>query len=203
MSQVKTKLVRFVYCHLAEPRAVVEGQDKKYSVNILIDKEDKETLARIQKAYELAVQEGIEKFGQSFKGKVTPLKKAPVAGSKGVITDCDADEKFSAPEFKNKYMLCAKSNRLVSVGYRKNGVTYAYSSKEEIEENVYSGCYGAINFNLYPYTTVGTGIAAGLNSVLKVKDGEPLGGHSSVTADFGDASEFDEETGSDDLSALL
>ena len=203
MSQVKTKLVRFVYCHLAEPRAVVEGQDKKYSVNILIDKEDKETLTRIQKAYELAIQEGIEKFGQSFKGKVTPLKKAPVAGSKGVITDCDADEKFSAPEFKNKYMLSAKSNKPVSVGYRKNGVTYAYSSKEEIEENVYSGCYGAISFNLYPYNTVGTGITAGLNSVLKVKDGEPLGGHSSVTADFGDASEFDEETGSDDLSALL
>jgi hypothetical protein len=182
---------------------VVEGQDKKYSLNILIDKEDKETLTRIQKAYEEAVQEGIEKFGQSFKGKVTPLKKAPGVGSRGIITDCDADEKFSAPEFKNKYMLSAKSNRPVSVGYRKNGVTYAYSSKEEIEENVYSGCYGAINFNLYPYTTVGTGIAAGLNSVLKVKDGEPLGGHSSVTADFGDASEFDEETGSDDLSALL
>lgn len=203
MSQVKTKLVRFCYCHLADPRAVVEGQDKKYSLNILIDKEDRETLARIQKAYEEAVQEGIEKFGQSFKGKVTPLKKAPGVGSRGIITDCDADEKFSAPEFKNKYMLSAKSNRPVSVGYRKNGVTYAYSSKEEIEENVYSGCYGAINFNLYPYTTVGTGIAAGLNSVLKVKDGEPLGGHSSVTADFGDASEFDEETGSDDLSALL
>lgn len=203
MSQVKTKLVRFCYCHLAEPRAVVEGQDKKYSLNILIDKEDRETLARIQKAYEEAVQEGIEKFGQSFKGKVTPLKKASGVGSRGIITDCDADEKFSAPEFKNKYMLSAKSNRPVSVGYRKNGVTYAYSSKEEIEENVYSGCYGAINFNLYPYTTVGTGIAAGLNSVLKVKDGEPLGGHSSVTADFGDASEFDEETGSDDLSALL
>jgi hypothetical protein len=182
---------------------VVEGQDKKYSLNILIDKEDRETLARIQKAYEEAVQEGIEKFGQSFKGKVTPLKKAPGVGSRGIITDCDADEKFSAPEFKNKYMLSAKSNRPVSVGYRKNGVTYAYSSKEEIEENVYSGCYGAINFNLYPYTTVGTGIAAGLNSVLKVKDGEPLGGHSSVTADFGDASEFDDETGSDDLSALL
>ncbi len=203
MSQVKTKLVRFCYCHLAEPRAVVEGQDKKYSLNILIDKEDRETLARIQKAYEEAVQEGIEKFGQSFKGKVTPLKKAPGVGSRGIVIDCDMDEKFSAPEFKNKYMLSAKSNRPVSVGYRKNGVTYAYSSKEEIEENVYSGCYGAINFNLYPFNTVGTGIAAGLNSVLKVKDGEPLGGHSSVTTDWADASEFDEETGSDDLSALL
>ena len=201
-SQITTKKVRLIYCHLAEPHAVVEGQDKKYSVNILIDKEDKETLARIQKAYEQAVQTGAEKFGQSFKGKVTPLKREP-GSSRGLVIDCDADEKFSAPEFKNKYMITAKSNKPVSVGYRKNGMTYGYSTKEEIEENVYSGCYGAIGFNLYPYNTVGTGIAAGLNSVLKVSDGEPLGGHSSVTADFADASEFDEETGSEELSALL
>lgn len=202
MPQVKTKLVRFTYCHLAEPHAVVEGQDKKYSINILIDKEDKETLARITKAYEQAVQEGTEKFGQSFKGKVTPLKREP-GGSRGLVIDCDTDDRYTAPEFKNKYMIAAKSNKPVSVGYRKNGVTYAYSSKEEIEENVYSGCYGAISFNVYPYNTVGTGVAAGLNSVLKVKDGEPLGGHSSVTADFADASEFDDEAGSDDLNALL
>lgn len=36
MSQVKTKLVRFVYCHLAEPHAFAEGQDAKYSVNVLM-----------------------------------------------------------------------------------------------------------------------------------------------------------------------
>lgn len=202
MSQVKTKLVRFVYCHLAEPRAVVEGQDKKYSLNILIDKEDKETLNRIINGYQEAVQDGVEDYGASFKAKATPLKREP-GSTRGLLVDCDADERYSAPEFKNKYMLAVKSNHPVSVGYRKNGVTYAYSSKEAIMEDVYSGCYGAVSFNLYPYSRVGTGIAAGLNSVLKVKDGEPLGGHSSVTADFGDASEFDEETGSDDLSALL
>ena len=100
-------------------------------------------------------------------------------------------------------MLAIKSINPVSVGYRKNGVTYAYSDKEAIREDVYSGCYGAVSFNFYSFNKVGTGIAAGLNSVLKVKDGEPLGAHPSVTADFGDASEFDDEAGSDDLSALL
>lgn len=202
MSQVKTKLVRFIYCHLAEPHAFAEGQDAKYSVNVLIDKDDKETLARILKGYQEAVQDGVEDYGASFKAKATPLKREP-GSTRGLLVDCDADERYSAPEFKNKYMLAVKSNNPVSVGYRKNGVTYAYSNKEEIMEDVYSGCYGAVSFNFYPFNKVGTGIAAGLNSVLKVKDGEPLGGHSSVTADFGDASEFDEETGSDDLSDLL
>ena len=202
MSQVKTKLVRFCYCHLAEPHAFAEGQDAKYSVNVLIDKDDEETLKRIVKGYQEALQEGIEKFGASFKAKATQLKREP-GSTRGLLVDCDADERYSAPEFRNKYMLAVKSNNPVSVGYRKNGVTYAYSSKEAIMEDVYSGCYGAVSFNFYPFNKVGTGIAAGLNSVLKVKDGEPLGGHSSVTADFGDASEFDEETGSDDLNALL
>lgn len=202
MSQVKTKLVRFCYCHLAEPHAFADGMEAKYSVNVLIDKEDKETLNRIVKGYQEALQEGIEKFGASFKAKATQLKREP-GSTRGLLVDCDADERYSAPEFKNKYMLAIKSINPVSVGYRKNGVTYAYSDKEAIREDVYSGCYGAVSFNFYPFNKVGTGIAAGLNSVLKVKDGEPLGGHSSVTADFGDASEFDEEAGSDDLSALL
>lgn len=203
MSTVKTKLVRFAFCHLAEPHAFADGQEAKYSVNALIDKEDKETLNRILKGYQEAVQEGVEKFGASFKAKATQLKRIP--GTKeGLLIDCDAEEKYAgSPEFKNKYMLAVKSNKPVSVGYRKNGVTYAYSSKEAIMEDVYSGCYGAVSFNFYPFNKVGIGIAAGLNSVLKVKDGEPLGGHSSVTADFGDASEFDDLTGSEDLSDLL
>lgn len=55
MSQVKTKLVRFIYCHLAEPYAFAEGRDAKYSVNVLIDKDDKETLNRIVNGYQLTI----------------------------------------------------------------------------------------------------------------------------------------------------
>lgn len=197
MSKVKTKLVRFTYCHLAEPHAFAEGQEAKYSVNILIDKKDEETLNRIINGYEEAVQEGTEKFGQSFKGKVTPLKREP-GTTRGLLIDCDQDDRYSSlSEYKGHYMMAAKSNRPVSVGYRKLGTTYAYSNKDEIMENVYSGCYGAVVFNFYPFNKVGSGIAAGLNSVLKVKDGDHLGGQSSVTSDFADASEFDNDLESD------
>ncbi len=202
MSKVKTKLVRFVYCHLAEPHAFAEGQDAKYSVNILIDKKDSTTIGVIKSGYNAAIQEGVEKFGQSFQGKATPLKREP-GTTRGLLIDCDQDDRYATSEFAGKYMLAVKSNRPVSVGYRKNGVTYAYSNKDEIMENVYSGCYGAITFNLYPFNKVGSGIAAGLNSVLKVKDGEHLGGQSSVTSDFADASEFDDDAGSDNFDDLI
>jgi len=44
-------------------------------------------------------------------------------------------------------------------------------------DEVYSGCYGRVNVNFYPYDWNGTrGIAAGLNHVQKLADGERLGG---------------------------
>lgn len=201
MAAFKTKLVRFTFVHLAEPHAFAEGMEAKYSINVLIDKNDKETLERIAKAYKEAVQEGVEKFGATFKGKATPIKREP-GSTKGILIDCDADEKYNGyPECKGHYMLAAKSNNPVSVGFRKAGVTYAFSNKEEIAQEVYSGSYGAVSVNLYPYNRVGSGIAAGLNSVLKVKDGEPLGGHSNVTSDFAD---FDDDQDDDnDISELL
>jgi len=44
-------------------------------------------------------------------------------------------------------------------------------------EEFYSGCYGAAVLNFYPYDANGNrGVAAGLNVVVKTRDGEKLGG---------------------------
>ena len=68
----------------------------------------------------------------------------------------------------------------------------------EDEEEMYSGCYVYASVNFYAYNTSGNkGIAAGLNNVLKVADGEPLGGRSSAEAEFADM-EIDEEAPADD-----
>lgn len=50
---------------------------------------------------------------------------------------------------------------------------------------VYSGCYGRVSINFYPYDTAGNrGIGAGLNNVQKLADGESLGGKSRAEDDF-------------------
>ena len=55
------------------------------------------------------------------------------------------------------------------------------------EDDVYSGCYGYVSINFFAFNNAGNrGIAAGLNNVLKTRDGAYLGGRSSAQSDFAD-----------------
>ena len=45
-TRIITGKVRFSYAHLFEPRASAEGAEPRYSLCVLIDKSDKETLAK-------------------------------------------------------------------------------------------------------------------------------------------------------------
>jgi hypothetical protein len=50
----------------------------------------------------------------------------------------------------------------------------------------YSGCYGNISINFFPYNTLGNGVSAGLQNIQKTADGESLGGGNvAPTSDFG------------------
>ena len=65
---------------------------------------------------------------------------------------------------------------------------------------MYSGCYVYASVNFYAYNTSGNkGIAAGLNNVLKVADGEPLGGRISAEADFYDMDIPEDAPADDDM----
>ena len=55
------------------------------------------------------------------------------------------------------------------------------------EDELYSGCYGAVTVNLFPYSSNGNvGVGVGLNNIIKTEDGEKLSGGRSADADFGD-----------------
>lgn len=53
---------RLSYAHLWEPDSI-NGSEPKYSVSCIIDKNDKETIAKIKKAIEVAKDEGKGKWG--------------------------------------------------------------------------------------------------------------------------------------------
>ena len=61
-TKVVTGVVRLSYANVWEPKAVSEGQIPKYSVSIIIPKDDKDTLAKINAAIDAAIEEGIGKF---------------------------------------------------------------------------------------------------------------------------------------------
>ena len=162
MTNVRTGLVRLTYTHLDKPYAFEEVNTPKYSTGMIISKDDKKTIDQIKKSYEEAVENGVEKFGQSFKARVTPLLRAPGA-KEGLLSDGDQDERYDSPEYKNSWILTAKSTTpplvmAVEKGDRK-------LEPEEIAEIVYSGCYAKVIFNFYPYNKAQKGIACGLNSL--------------------------------------
>ena len=54
-------------------------------------------------------------------------------------------------------------------------------------DDFYSGCYGSASINFFPYNTKGNkGVAAGLNNVIKTRDGERLAGGKTAEEDFAD-----------------
>lgn len=180
---VKTKVVtgkvRLSYVHVFEPHSFPEKQEKKYSVCVLIPKSDKTTLQKIKSAIEAAEEAGSEKFGAKW-AKAThyiPLR------------DGDAEleeEKKDGDEYKGHYFINVSSK--IKPGVVDSQVQPILDSTE-----VYSGCYGRVSINFYPYDTAGNkGIGAGLNNVQKLADGEFLGGRSRAEDDF-EVEEEDEE----------
>jgi hypothetical protein len=62
-------------------------------------------------------------------------------------------------------------------------------------EEFYSGCWGRVSVNFFPYDSAGNrGVGVGLNNVQKLKDGERLGGaRATAENDFDDDFEDEED----------
>lgn len=159
-----TGKVRFSFAHVFEPAETLNGS-MKYSVSILIPKSDTETVERFKKAFEDTKQANINFFGGNIPKNL-----------KGGLRDGDEEKDDSA--YAGHYFINASSNE-------KPGVVDADVNPIIDKSEFYSGCYGRASINLYPYDVSGSkGIAAGLNNVQKLEDGEKFGGGSSAANDF-------------------
>lgn len=178
-TQVKTKLVRFSYVHIFEPHAATEGGDPKFSMSVIILKSDTETIKAIKAAVEEAKAQGkTSKWG----GKIPANLKLPLRDGD---EDRPEDEAYADSYFFN----CSSNNKPLICGRNP--------AEPVTEDDVYSGCYGRVVVNFYPFNQSGNkGIAAGLNAVQKIKDGDRLGG-SVVSADVFD-DDFDDYEDDDD-----
>lgn len=172
MSKVVTGKVRFSYVNVFKAKSF-NGGDEKYSVSLLISKDDKATLAKIKAAINEAVEEGISsKWG----GKKPANLKLP-------LRDGDVDREDD-PAYAGCYFINANSTQ-------KPGVV----DKDLIEildaDELYSGCYGRASINFYPFAVSGNkGIGVSLNNLQKLADGERLGGgRTSAENDFADGFE--------------
>jgi hypothetical protein len=174
-TRLVTGEVRLSYCHLFEPYTSDPEKEPRYSVTILIPKSDKDTLSKINKAIEVAKEEGKPKWG----GKVPATLK---------LTLHDGDEEADLeknPEYAG-HMFMAMSSKT------RPGVVDRDVQPVLDPTQVYSGCYARVSINAFPYSNSGNkGVSFGLNNVQFLRDGEPLGGRTRAEDDF-DAIEGDD-----------
>lgn len=181
-TKVVTGLVRLSYVQIFSKRSFTEGTDAKYSLCVLVPKKDTKTLKKIQAAMKSAAEEGIS---TKFNGKKPSNLHMP-------LRDGDEERADEAPEYKGMYFFNCKSNR-------KPGIVDKDCNEIMDPDEVYSGCWGRVSVNFYPYSVNGNkGVAVGLNNVQKLKDDQRLGGvAASAEDDFNDDFEFSED---DDFS---
>lgn len=175
-TKVITGLVRFSYAKVFRPEAIGENDEPKYSVSIIIPKDDRATLKKINAAVNAASEAG---KASKFDGKIPANLKTPLRD--GDI-DREDDEAYADSYFINASSLI------------KPGVVDASCQAIIDPSEFYSGCYGRASINFYAYNAKGNrGIAAGLNNVQKLKDGEALGGvKQAAEVDFADEFEDDD-----------
>lgn len=163
--KVVTGKVRFSYAHVFQPQATEEGKQPKYSVSIIISKDDKETIEKINKAVEQAKQDNAAVWGGTIP-----------KGLKGGLRDGDAEK--DDPAYANSYFINANSAQ-------KPGVVDADMNPIIDPSEFYSGCYGRASISFFAYNSNGSkGVGCGLNNLQKLEDGERLGGGSSAADDF-------------------
>jgi hypothetical protein len=161
---------RWSYANVWDAKSI-NGGKPKYSVSLIISKDDKVTLDKIKAAIQAAYEEGQGKLKGN--GKTVP----PLSAIKNPLRDGDL-EKPDDEAYKNSYFVNANSSSAP-------GIVDANRQPIIERSEVYSGVYGRASINFYAFNVNGNrGIACGLNNLQKIKDGDPLGGKSSAEADF-------------------
>lgn len=168
-TKVVTGKVRFCYVNVFEPTAMNEGDTPKYNICVLIPKSDTATIDKINKAVEAAKEAGKAKLADK-NGRIPANLKLP-------MRDGDV-ERPDDPAFEGMYFINANSMRQPSIVDRSLN---PIMSRDEF----YSGCYGRASINFYAFNVSSKGIAAGLNNLQKLEDGEMLAGGSTAEEDFG------------------
>lgn len=161
---------RWSYVNAWEPKSI-NGGAPKYSVSLIIPKSDTKTIEKIQAAIQAAYDEGQGKLKGN--GKSVPA----LSVLKTPLRDGDA-ERPDDEAYADSYFINANSGTAP-------GIVDADRQPILDRSEVYSGVYGRASINFYAFNSNGNkGIACGLNTLQKIKDGEPLGGKSRAEDDF-------------------
>lgn len=172
-TKVTTGRVRLSYVHVFKPYAARPDQKEKFSVTVLVPKTDTATKSRIDAAIEAAKQKGI---AEKWNGVCPPILATPLHDGDGVRP---SDGMPFGDECKGHWVFTASANPEYPPEVVDASLNPIINQSE-----IYSGIYGRVNVNFFPYFAAGKkGIGCGLGPVQKLEDGPSLGGCPTSAAD--------------------
>ena len=137
---VTGKNTRFSYCNIFEPKSI-NGSNPKYSVSLIIPKDDKEPVEKIKKAIKAAYENGESKLKGN--GKSVPSLKA----LKTPLRDGDLERPDDEAD-ANAYFVNANSAQAPGI--------YDAAKNEITDPTVVdSDCYGRASITFYAYNAQG------------------------------------------------
>ena len=156
---------RLSYVHVFKPYSSMPGQDPKFSLVALLPKSNVKAKAQIDAAIEAARQIGLQ---SKWNGQAPAILANTVHDGDGVKQNGET----YGEECRGHWVINCNANP-----DHPPRVVDAQLQPVINESEIYSGIYGWININFYPYFFSGKkGIGCGLNHVMKTRDGQPLGG---------------------------
>lgn len=198
--KLTTPVVRASYCQVFEAKEFENDGKPKYSMEIIWDKESQQTeeFKKIKKAIGIAMAKahGKEqsKWPSGWKNPLRPVTDKPDEQRGEVYQDGFLFSRASCNTKRKPQVIDKKSRRTI-----------------ESEEDFYSGCYCKVSIAIGYFNTKGNrGVHFILNNIMKVKDGDRLGGATDAFSDFGvdkpsddellndSSDEFNDFDGSDD-----
>lgn len=153
-----------------------DAANGKYMTNVLVPKEEKETIKAIQQAIDAAKKAAIT---SKWNGKEPKKLDMPLRDGD---TDKEDDDVYNGHFYVNAKCIT------------RPGVCDKNKIPIVDEDEIYSGVWAIVSVTFYGYDVSGNrGVACGLNNIMKFKDGERLGGRASAESDFADIDMEDDD----------
>lgn len=166
---------RLSFNDLFTPRAAQEGGTPKYQAVLLIPKNDEKTIAAVNTAIDAAVQDAVARG--TIKQAIDPTMTQYPPLRDGDRPKNDGTSRGDA--YTDHWFISAKASES-----RKPFVVDGNVHPILDQSEVYSGMYVNAAVQFYVYSNSGNvGVAASLNGIQKVKDGERLGAEPTTAED--------------------
>ena len=168
--KVLTGEVRLSYLTVITPRAAQPGEEAKYSVRLMVPKNDAATKADIDASIHAAIQTAMTTV---WDGKQPPKMNIPIYDGDG--------EKPNGGLYEDE----CRGHWIINASTKMKPGVIDPAGNDLMPSDIYSGMYGRVTIRFFGYSNKGNkGIGCGLGNIMKTRDGEPLAGTASAASDF-------------------